>query len=315
MKYLLIAILFMAIMIPDDAMSRIMRRGYPTTGTSTSQPPTWVDNANTRAVWYLEETTTTVRDNAETDAANDLSHSGSPTQNADAKQGSFSNEFATGQYLECTNANCGTDMNITGVHTTGCWIYADVSSNLRRILARGTSSTTANTTGYAITRTSGSELSCWTQNQNSDSTGNALPVSTWKHAVCAYSGTQLRPFIDGTAVGSLTTTTAPGTNTNPFRLASRSDATTANQQWDGLLDECFVIAANVAASSICRIARCGMAGEYCVCDGTTPANYKSCITDIDCKAYSDKGTCDTTAGTCRGRNLSCTPVACNDAGP
>lgn len=311
---------------------------------SAQAPEVWSDNTNTRAVWFLEEDTTTTRDNAEGTSGNDLTAQTSlPRDGSDFKQGSYSNDFDTSNYLKCTDANCGgtseLDFASSSPYTIGCWGIADTAGTNRRLMAKTASG--ASTTGYYMQRTNSSNrLSCINTNTQVNAGATSFSTGEWVHAVCKYTGSQVQPFIMGTASGTITSVTTPANVNGDFRLGMPSDSTTAANAWDGRLDECFVIAASVGDSSICRIARCGFNGEYCLCDGGTPANYRSCVSDLDCRTYSTKGKCDTDSSTCRGRMIGvcsggsnagepcenntgcsggscaeCTPVACNDAGP
>ncbi len=328
----------------------VNRRAFPSVGGSTAQPSTWATNANTRAVWFLDENGSSNRVNAQGTSTRDLVAGASIANNTtDFKQGVASADptGTTTSFLNCTDANCGgtTALDFTTTFTFGCWAVSDVTNNTRRIVSKGTTTTTANSTGYELTRNGSGDLQCWTGGSSVGFTTGTTPVSQWWHATCVYTGTQIQPYLNGKASGTLTSSTAPTDTAGAFTLGSRSDTRTANQGWSGRLDECFVIKANVGASSVCRIARCGMGGEFCVCDGGTPANYHTCITDADCKQYSQFGTCDTEAGSatvgkCAGRIMGtcagggnvndacfsdadcpsstcspCSPVACNDAGP
>lgn len=313
-------IILLCVLLPAVASAQriqVIKRVTPTAGGGGSQPPIWSDNTNTRGVWFLEETGTTDRDNAQGTATRDLAESTSFNNDTSAKQGTYSNSFTAGPYLECTDANCGgtSALDLTGAYTIGCWVYPTSSSNLRRIIAKGTSTASVNSTGYMMGRTSSSTLHCENTTTESVSSASSNPVNTWTHSVCRWDATNLRPYIDGVASGSNVASVNPANVTNPFRIGARSDATTANQTFDGLLDECFVVRASMSDAQICRVARCGFDGEFCVCDDSPTTSYKPCYSDADCKDYSVYGTCNTTDSTCSGRAISCTLPNCDDTGP
>ena len=346
MRFVIFLIIF--IIIPTYVLAgyRIHkpRAMIVTVGGSAQQPEIWSNNTNTRAVWFLEETTTATRDNAEGTSGNDLAPQTTLPNDGTSgnfKQGYYSNDFDTTHYLACTDANCGgtSELDFTGVYTMGCWGYADTAGTNRRLWAKTPNNSI--TTGYYAQRTNSSNrLSCVNTNTTVNAATTSFSTGEWVHAVCNYTGSQVQPYINGTASGTITSVSAPANVNGDFRLGMRSDSTTAANAWDGRLDECFVVAASLSAGQICRIARCGFDGEYCLCDGGTASNYRSCASDLDCRTYSPKGTCDTDSGTCQGRMIGvcsggsnagepcenntgcsggscaeCTPVACNDSGP
>lgn len=345
MLRVIVIILLLVSSISDAKMSVTRPKALiATSGGSAQAPEIWSNNTNTRAVWFLEENTTATRDNAEGTAGNDLDPITTLPNDGTTgnfKQGSYSNDFNTSNYLRCTDANCGgtSELDFTGAYTMGCWGYADTAGTNRRLWAK--TATGATTTGYYAQRTNSSNrLSCVNTNTQVDAAATSFSVNEWVHAVCNYTGSQVQPYVNGTASGTITNVSAPANVAGEFRLGMRSDSTTAANAWDGRLDECFVVAASLSAGQICRIARCGFDGEYCLCDGSSATNYKTCLSNLDCMTYSTKGTCDTDSGTCRGRMIGvcsggsnanepcenntgcsggscveCTPVACNDAGP
>jgi len=341
----LIALILLLASVAGAQSFAVQRRAWPTTGSAASQPAVWSDNANTVATWFFEESSGT-RDNVQGTADRDLTDSGTtPTITSSVMQGDRALDFDNSTRLLCTDANCGgtSALDFNGPMTVGCWAWTDVTGNLRRIWAKGTSTTTANTTGYMGGRPASGEFGCYSQATTVLASSNTFPDLKWIHVLCRRDATHTRPYVNGRPSGTNTATTAAANTAGEFRIGSRSDATGASQSWDGRIDECAAINTNASDSQICRIARCGMDGEFCACDGST--GYKSCITDVDCQQYSQKGTCDTKSGsatvnTCAGRMVGtctggadvdepcssdsecasssctfCTPVACNDGGP
>lgn len=346
MKLRVLALFIALLAIPASGM-KVIHRGQVTVGGPTQAPAIWSDNTNTRAVWFLEESGGSTRVNAKGTTTMQLTAQTTlPTDGTTGNfmQGTFSNDFDTTNYLKCTDTvggagNCGgtSALDFTTSYTIGCWGYADTAGTNRRLMSKTASG--AVTTGYYMQRTNSSNrLSCVNTNTQVDAAATTFSVGEWVHAVCTYNGTNVQPYVNGTASGTATAVATPADVTGEFRLGMRSDATTAANAWDGRLDECFVVAGALSAAQVCRIARCGMDGEYCVCDGGTPANYHACNANIDCLQYGTTGTC--TGGTCSGRSngvcvsgsnagepcavagdctggtcTQCTPVACNDSGP
>lgn len=126
-------------------------------------------------------------------------------------------------------------------------------------------------------------------------------------------------FLNGAASGAGSTQQSCNANDVLDFTISGPGATV---DMEGQLDEAFVITQTLAASEICRVCSCGIQGTACECDTGTPANYKACTVDADCQDFSAAGRCDTTSGTCQGRNHAtdpgcggCTLPACNAAAP
>jgi hypothetical protein len=81
-------------------------------------------------------------------------------------------------------------------------------------------------------------------NEILDSTG-VLPLNTWHHVAGTYDGTTMSVYIDGALDGSLSTTTAVLTNTEPLYIGV--DLPGATEYFDGALSEVRVW--NVARSA------------------------------------------------------------------
>ena len=105
---------------------------------------------------------------------------------------------------------------------------------------------------------------------------------------------------------------------NDFRLSYPPDGA-SSAEWDGQLDECFVDNVAWSVSQVCRAGRCQLDGSLCMCDPGTPANYLTCTVDANCRVSGNTtAICDTSAGTCRGRDpggVNCTPTSCNASAP
>lgn len=344
-------LLALAIGSPAEAVPlAVKRRLYPSVGSASSAPSSWYNSTNTKGVWLMEESSGN-RAN-QTTGGPTLSDAGTtPTTTAagSVMQGTRALDpgAGTSEYLTWTDSGTTLDHS-SGGNAFGAWVATDATGNLRRIIEKGTSTTTAVSDGYMLGRATGNaNIQCNWDSTVVSGVNNSLPASTNLHVACRKDGTNGRAFLNGHPSGTATAASAPGDNGNPFRVGSRSSAATASQQWDGRIDEVFYIATNPSDAQMCRIARCGFDGTYCACDGST--GYKTCITDADCQVHSPNGVCDrgsasnSTYGTCAGRmygicngganvNLPCTsanessdcpssycklctPVACDNAGP
>lgn len=350
----LAALLVVLVALPADAVPlSVKRRLYPTTGTSSTAPTSWTGNTNTYGVWYMEESSGNRANEKSGGAA--LTDSGTtPTTTSSVMQGSRALDMDTTTRLACTDgtSGCGgtSALDFNGAMTIGAWASTDATGNLRRIIAKGTSTTTANSTGYMLGRATGNATAvCYWQGTGVEAAANSFPASTYIHVACRRDSTNGRPYVNGWPQGTNTAVTAGANTTSDFRIGSRADATGASQSWDGRIDEVFAIGTNASDAQICRIARCGVDGTYCLCDGSSATNYKSCITNADCQISSSNGTCDlgstsnASYGTCAGRMYGvcnggsnvdkpctsanessdcpssycklCAPVACNSSGP
>jgi len=136
-------------------------------------------------------------------------------------------------------------------------------------------------------------------------------IGTWTHAACRY-------VRSTTTMGTLTNGAADGgpTATRPLAASTATNFTWGNDlalyNWDGRIDEGFIYAGAMPVQSICRITHCGVRGEKCLCDGTTPTKFRTCVTSAECGA---EGIC--TGGSCTGRSVACSLVgfSCNQAHP
>jgi len=124
-----------------------------------------------------------------------------------------------------------------------CW--ANLSSLPVSPLYYGTYSSVSSTAG-AVNRGSGvfamgqnGDWEDWFYKNGTWGVGYGLPtaVSQWVHLVATYDGQWQYLYVNGTLVSSLATTFYPNTS-SPFHIGStRSDWTTGDKWFDGLLDE------------------------------------------------------------------------------
>lgn len=314
MRRILLILLALAVVAEsvDAQKIGVWRRGVPTTGSASSAPSSWYNSTNTKGVWLMEESSGS-RANQTTGGASlsDVGTTPTTTTVADVMQGTRAIDptGSTTEYLYCADATsgCGTTLDhASGTNAFGAWVATDSTGNLRRIIEKGTSTTTAVSDGYMLGRATGNaNIQCNWDATVISGANNSIPSGTNVHVACRRDSTNGQAFLNGWPSGSAAAASAPGNNANPFRVASRSSATSANQAWDGRIDEVFYIATSPSDAQMCRIARCGYDGTYCACDGSTA--YKSCVSNTDCQVHSVNGTCDlgstsnASYGTCAGR--------------
>lgn len=80
---------------------------------------------------------------------------------------------------------------------------------------------------------------------------------------------------------------------------------TVNGSANGNIDQCWLFnGLSLSLAGICRVQRCGPNGVNCRCDSTTPTNYKSCASNIDCGG----GICDLVSGSPTNGKCAGTPL-------
>lgn len=275
------------------------------------------------AGWNLDEASGT-RDALWGSCGNDCDLTDNNTVTQDAvnyMEGSAAADFdpANNEYLSCDEDPTCNELDISGAITFGCWIRNDTDGQNANIISKyGT------ITGYGLRRRNGQEdIACFIGDGTdlivTSSSDNALVVNTFDHAVCVHDGVNTVSIYDNGVydVQDGGTQGPTAASTIDFNLSSSS--TTAD--WEGQLDECFVDDAAWAATNICFGCSCGLTGNFCMCDGVTPANYKSCTVDNDCRVIGNTtALCNNSL--CVGRNsgetyncASCTLPVCNHSAP
>lgn len=280
------------------------RRSVPSVAGGYTLPYVWSDNTNVKGLWYLEENTTSNRVNAQGTTNYNLVPSASTARSSSIfKQGTYSVDLTSTTYLSCTDANCGgtSAFDLTGNFSIGCWAYPTSSSNLRRILSKGASTTTASSSGFELSRNGSSALYCAINGTSQTSTGSML-VNTWSNSICTWDGTNLKGYINGSQQVA-STAASNGTNrTEDLRVGTRATSDTANQRFQGYLDECFIINGTaISQQQACRIAKCGFDGEYCLCSNSPTTAFRPCTGDSDCRVA---GSITCSGSKCAGRPYS-----------
>jgi hypothetical protein len=116
--------------------------------------------------------------------------------------------------------NTSTDFSQSGDFTAECWFYATSTSGTRCLFAIGNEST-----GRQFVNVQGSNL--YTDEYGAggidiNGTGNGVSASTWHHCALSRSGTTVSLYLDGTRVGSTTSSDTVG-NANGIYIGTLSD--------------------------------------------------------------------------------------------
>ncbi len=241
-------------------------------------------------VWNLDESGASTRVNTGAcggTASNcNLTRSGDVTNNTTYfKQGTGSNVFdGSGDYLYCTNANCGSALGSvsngnlgTGNISFGCWATENIgatSGELGSIIGKHDG-----TNGYDLWLDYGNALvafstakcqvdswTTWLPSYTSLLTGQRAP--NIQHYVCTfedYTHSQVI-YVNGVTNKDLG---VPGysfayyitANTADFKIGSGTN----KGDFYGYADECFVYKGVLSARDVCRICSCGIDGSLCAC--------------------------------------------------
>jgi hypothetical protein len=95
-----------------------------------------------------------------------------------------------------------------------------------------------------------------------------------------------------------------------------SNVALAGNPYGGNVDEIAVWGVALTAAQLCKHTHCGIDGVLCMCDAATPANYRACSVDADCRVSGNTtAECDSNSNTCRGHDATCSPAACNATSP
>ncbi len=237
------------------------------------------------------------------------------------REGSASAQFDedASEQLECVAATCN-ELQSSGFAsiTIGCWAYPTADTNDIFMLRNNNG---AQDDGIAMDRESSTDnfrcrIGDATDNTNRLSATDSIELNEWNHTACAvdWSGNDLYVYLNGAQVNSHETNSVDAPSTAyDFGIGGDSGF----NSWDGNLDECWAIDDLLTAAEICRVCSCGVRGNLCRCDPTTPANYintgrntstcegGSCSGDgLDCSSNADCGSCG-----------GCTLPSCNAAAP
>jgi hypothetical protein len=269
------------------------------------------------ALYFVEESSGT-RVNSGGGSSLDLTASGGVGNDTTNKMQGSASIAITGDGLYVQTTASALTSSMTPPFTYCAWYRLTDASNSREMIGGFTSSVGGYTLWTTGAPTSRARLYTPPSQYTDKDIYASLPTSEWHHgcATLNAANTALNTYSDGAIVGTALTGTTLFTAPSTWRIGGGQ----GDNYWRGQIDEVMVDTTEFSASAICKVARCGVDGKLCECDGTTPANYKSCSTNSDCRTRADTGQiCDTGSGTCRGRftspTISCTPAACNASAP
>lgn len=226
---------------------------------------------------------------------------------------------ASNQYQDCADATCDElDCGADPTLTFGLWLRPVDLTVTRRTIGNYNNIDA----GYQGEVTTTGALNCTIGDGGAlvtaSSATSTAASSTWVHYACKLSMDVIQVYANGVASGSPAPQHQCFGETQPFRLSSTS--TTVDM--DARVDEPFMTHKALTTAQICRVCSLGIDGSYGLCDGLVPTEYRTCSTDADCQTFSAHGKCDTTSGTCQGRNHSTNPgcggcalTACNATAP
>jgi hypothetical protein len=207
--------------------------GNGSTTSKQNRAGVWDDGGsyNYKGVWHLSNNSF----NDSTPYANNGSNNGT-TNAATGKIGNArdfeNNPTANDQYISVASS---ASLQISDFITVEAWVNAETVGVWETIVSKMNALTEDL---YFVLDDSTSSLYAGLAPAFSDwDTGVNVPVSSWRHVVLTYDGTNYRAYLNGSNVASGTTTGALslGTNTNPLYIGYNTAWT--NEQFDGLIDE------------------------------------------------------------------------------
>lgn len=232
-------------------------------GTSTTTAaPSWV--SATLGAWMLDEASGT-RVNAQGTTNLDFVPTGTVTNDTVNKmEGTAAANFAGGRFDSVALLTLpSTDF------TYGCWLRTvdSVGPTGRGIVQLYHSGTASGFYGNLVNGVS--------EFDPIPTTGKiSAPTTTgvYMHWVGTNTATTKVLYKDGVQVA-----TAAGVN---LSSQARTWQLVQSSNWNGQMDECFLVASALTAPAVCRICSCGLRGEQCTCNGaafvSTGRNATSC---------------------------------------
>jgi hypothetical protein len=230
-------------------------------------------------------------------------------------------DFDGTDYYDCSTSGPATceELDTTTHITYGGWFEADTSSAVTRITHNGGSP------GYRMNYDGANDrIVCRASGTSAQGATNDVLISTTYHVACVFDDTAntMQPYVDGATSGAGATIASIAASTDNFTQGcSNGGGTCIN----GRQDEMFVSIGIIwDATEICRACACGIdqASARCMCDATTPANFKSCSVDADCRVAGNTTAICSSNGVCDGYRPggdigcgNCTATACNAAAP
>jgi hypothetical protein len=229
-------------------------------------------------VWYLEEGTTSTRvSSGFCTTSCGLTRTGNVTNNStQLRQGSYSNIFdGTGDYISCTDANCGAVLNTASTMSIsyGCWVRpsGNPANTTITIMDHLTSNAgyRLQATGDVLALTASIQCTINSTSATKATDGNDLSTwqGQWQHFVCSFDDTANTLTAYSNASSSATAApTSIGSAIVDFSIGG----TAALNNTAGNIDECFVYRGTALSSaSVCRICSCGIDGSLCTYNPST----------------------------------------------
>jgi len=273
------------------------------------------------ALWKLEEGSGTARlaEGGSCSTGSDCDfvngYSGVERDATYYEEGSAAAKFGAAEFLYCTQATCGElDGNSSKAVTWGGWFRTSYDGSSFNPITNYSGGSYQY--GYALTRSSTyGDLRCrvgdGTDTKTANGTDTAWTLDIYHHAVCVHNGL---PQVSGGLITAYLDAENQGTQTQGLVAADTGNFYLTS--YGGQADEAFVYMAEFSANEVCRVSRCGIRGEKCLCSRLNPATFKTCSTDADCYvAGHTTALCNVADGKCSGRAISCTLPACNAAAP
>lgn len=266
--------------------------GVSSTVNAAVAPTTWADDMV--AWWSMDQANPTNDAGSGTcggTASNcNLTANGNYTTSSSIRvQGTAAGSMdGTGDYATCAGGTC-TALNRSSSTTWGCFAYGSGG-------VMGRSGTPLY--DYRILY-DGLQFTCLEASAAAASTATATSsagTSEWVSSVCVYDSgaAALVAYADGSAGTTTTSAVVMAASTNTFYIGN--SFAVADSNFSGYIDDCFVYAGTMTATSVCRICSCGVDGSLCMCDYA------------DTTAYANKGRNGSDCG-------SCTLPSCNAASP
>lgn len=229
---------------------------------------------------------------------------GSGTQSSTHQEGSFSVSFdGATQSLTCGASSCAAiTTGLADNLTIAMWLIPATGN------ANGANAfhdnDFSNTGGLQLNYQSSTSVYQWqtwngaTANTCTSAAGDT-PLDNFRHVVFTANGTAMTDVVNGFQSNACTkagTAYAPP-GAQAFQLSPSFN------RWTGFEDELVIDDIAWTTTQGCRVARCGIAGEMCACQGSNHANYLTCSNNSDCRSISAVALCNPATNTCSGRTV------------
>ncbi len=137
-------------------------------------------------------------------------------------------------------------LDLTTGMTLEAWVNPTTATNWRTVILKERPSALA----YSLYGSNGSAATSWINIGGNDRHADGatiLPLNTWTHLAATYDGATLRLYVNGAQVGSLATTGAMNTSTNPLRIGGNA---IWGEWFSGMIDEVRIYNRALTAAEI-----------------------------------------------------------------